>query len=316
METMRAAEYDRFGPAEVLEVRTVPVPRPGPGQVLVRVAAASVNPKDSFVRKGRFALYSGRRFPRRTGYDFAGTVAAPGTSGLADGDAVWSMLNGWAGGACADFVAVPLAELAPKPPSLTMEQAAALPLVALTALQALRDDGDLEPGQNVLLHGASGGVGTAAVQIAAALGARITATCSAANAALVRSLGAAEVVDYRERPAATLPGPFDLVFDIFGDLSLGKVRHMLAPRGRYVTTVPKARNLIDVALTRLRPGPRAALVVVRSNRPDLELLGRMVEEGKLRPVIDRIYPLDAIADAHRHVEGKRSRGKVVVTVAD
>ena len=315
MATMRAVEFDRFGPADVLEVRQVPRPAPGPGEVLVRVAAASVNPKDTFVRKGRFARYSGKRFPLRSGYDFAGTVAEAGPGAdLPPGTPVWGMLNGWAAGACANYLAAGRDEVAHLPTGLSMAEAASLPLAAQTALQALRDHGGVRPGHRVLVHGASGGVGSAAVQVAAALGARVTGTCSAANADLVRSLGAEEAVDYRERAAETLPGPFDTVFDVFGNLGFGRVRRMLAPKGRYVTTVPSRRNILDMILTRLSWGRRASLVVVKSSRADLEFLGRLVETGRLRPLVDRVYPLDAVRDAHRHVETKHTRGKVVVSL--
>lgn len=329
---MRAAEYDRYGPADVLSVREVPPPPPpARGEVQVRIAACSVNPKDTFVRKGRFKALSGSRFPLRPGFDFAGTVLADGggegSPAFPPGTRVWGMLDTFKGGACAEVLNVSKSLVGVAPDSLSLVSAAALPLVALTALQSLRDRGELRPGQSVLIHGASGGVGSAAVQIARALGAgRIVTTCSADRADFVRSLGADSCVDYRALPRGRLSGaaagalgaPFDVVFDVFGNGSFGAAAPLLARRGVYVTLVPNSRNFRDAFLTSVPclswlVGKRARLAIV-ATRSDLAVVRAMVEKEQLRPVIEREFPLDRVVDAHKHVEGKHTRGKVLVVM--
>lgn len=311
---MKVVEYDRYGAPEVLELRERPLPQPAPGQVLVRVRAAALNPKDALTRAGKFRLLAGPRFPKRCGYDYAGVVEACG-AGVQDaqvGDAVFGMLNGWRAGTCAEALLVHADEYAPLPLGLSMEEASALPLAAQTALQALRDLGDLRPGQQVCIHGASGGVGTLAVQVARALGAEVTALCSAANAELVRGLGAQTVVDYRSTPPPALTQRFDIFFDVFGNQSYGRVRHLLKPRGLYISTVPSLRNIWDDVRTRLSPGRRARLVVVRSRRRDLEQLAAWVQQGRLRALVDSRYALAQIREAHTRQQTRRARGKIIL----
>lgn len=315
---MRAAEFDRYGAADVLQLREVADPEISGSEVLVRVAAFAVNPKDTFVRKGRFAWLGGRRFPKRIGYDFAGTVVRAGSRAapFAVGDRVWGMVNGLAGGASAELVAARVARIGLVPRELSFEDAAAIPLAAQTALQGLRDDGRLVAGHRVCVNGASGGVGTFAIQIAKALGATVTAVASARNADLCRSLGATHVVDYAVTPADRIEGPpFDVFFDVFGNHSFAGVKARLAPGGAYVTTVPKPAAMALHAATRLPFGKRCRLVIVRSRRADLDTLAGWVRAGALRAVVDRVYPFEEIAAAHAHVETKHSRGKVVVRVA-
>lgn len=312
---MRAILYDRYGPPDVLTSRDLPTPTPRPGEVLLDVRAAALNPKDSFVRKGRFRFITGNRFPRQLGYDVAGVVRAlgAGAAGLAPGDAVFGMVNGWAGGTVAEQICVPADELAPKPAGLSFEEAAALPLASLTALQALRDEGRLRSGQLVLLHGASGGVGSFAIQIARALGARVTTTSSARNLGHCKGLGADEAWDYALQDGLGRGTGWDVFFDVFGNRSFQRVRPALGPRGTYVTTVPGLRIALQQTLT-LPLRKRARLVLVRSNRRDLDQLARWVDEGRLRPVIDRVFTLDQVAAAQAHIESKRARGKVVVRI--
>jgi NADPH:quinone reductase-like Zn-dependent oxidoreductase len=312
---MRAILYDRYGPPELLTSRELATPTPRPGEVLLDVRAAALNPKDSFVRKGRFRSITGRRFPRRLGYDVAGVVRAlgAGATGFTPGDPVFGMLNGWDGGTVAEQVCVPADELAPKPASLSYEEAAALPLAGLTALQALRDEGRLRPGQRVLLHGASGGVGGFAIQIAKALGARVTTTSSARNLGHCLGLGADEAWDYARQDGLERGAGWDLFFDVFGNRSFQRVRPALGPRGIYVTTVPGLRIAIQQVLT-LPRRQRARLVLVRSNRRDLDELARWAVVGRLRTVIDRVVTLDEVAAAQAHLETKRARGKVVVRI--
>lgn len=312
---MRAVEYRRYGPASVLEVRDVPRPRPGRGELLVRVRAAALNPKDVLVRSGKFRLLTGSRFPKRVGFDWAGEVeeVGAGVSGVAPGSAWWGMLDGWYGGACAEYLAVRRGDCAPKPASLDFERAAAVPLAASTALQALRDVARLEPGMRVLLNGASGGVGVFAIQIAKLLGAHVTTTSSAANLDLCRRLGADAALDYRAVDALAAPHAYDVVLDLFGNRSFGEARRVLAHGGTYVTTVPKPRAFLDVART-LFGTPRARFVSVRPRAADLELIARHVDEGRISPVVEHVFPLDRIVDAEEQVGSKHTRGKVVVRI--
>jgi NADPH:quinone reductase-like Zn-dependent oxidoreductase len=324
MGTTRALVYDRYGGLEVLSLREVHTPRPQAGEVLVRIRAAALNPKDSLVRKGRFRALSGRGergFPKRVGVDFAGEVVevGRGVRDLAPGDRVWGALEEvtYRRGTLATHAAMRAREVGAMPSTLSFEEAAALPLVALTSLQALRDLARLQPGDRVCIHGASGGVGTVAIQLARALGGVVTTTSSARNLELCRSLGAVEALDYAA--AGGLDRAFDgsrsfrVVFDAFGDLSFARVRPALAARGIYVSTVPSRRVLFD-ALRTFVGWPRARLVVVRSRRADLDALRAHVEAGRLRPVIDRVVPFDDAIEAVRYLETKRARGKIVVAI--
>ncbi|MFO0627349.1 MAG: NAD(P)-dependent alcohol dehydrogenase [Polyangiales bacterium] len=222
------------------------------------------------------------------------------------------MLGRHAGGSLAESLVCGLGELAVMPDRLSFEEAAGVPLAALTALQGLRDCGRVKPDDAVLINGASGGVGVYAIQIARVLGARVTTLSSEVNLALCARLGAHETLDYR---AAT---PFaqrrwDCVFDVFGNRSFGEARPALAPLGTYVTTVPAARNVIDHVRTAVG-FPRARLVVVESRGADLEHLADWLDAGIVKPVIDSVFALDDIAEAQRRVESRRAQGKVVIRV--
>lgn len=324
--TMRAAVQDRYGPPEeVVEVREVPVPAVGPGEVLVRVGAASVNALDWHFTTGlpmfaRSAL--GLRRPRRTrpGVDVAGTVVAvgPGASRWQVGDEVFGEVDG---GAFAELVATTADRLVERPAALGVEEAATVGVAAVTALQALRDWGGLRPGQRVLVNGASGGVGTFAVQLAKALGAgHVTAVCSTGNVETARALGADTVVDYTVEDHSTTSERYDLYLDNAGSWALGRCRRVLSPGGTYVmVTAPKSRWL--------RPLPRMLATPVRFARSgrtavagrtarrstaDLELLRDLVVAGRLRPVLDRRYRLDEVAEALRRQGEFHARGKSVV----
>jgi NADPH:quinone reductase-like Zn-dependent oxidoreductase len=315
---MQAVVFYAYGKPEVLKVASLPKPEAGHGQVLVRVHAAAMNPKDTFIRKGRYRFFTGRRFPQQTGFDVAGVVVEVGAQvkRFKVGDPIYAMLNGWQGGAFAEYVALPEDWAARMPKNLTFQQAAALPLAAHTALQALRDRGKVrlnEPYQHVLVNGASGGVGTMAIQIAKAWGARVTGITSERNFDLVQALGADEMVDYSQQKITQLDDKYSLFFDVFGNYAFRRIRHLLTPSGRYVTTVPKSYNLADIALT-IFQSQKARLVSVKGNAADLEVITQLAESKHLRPAIDAVYPLEDIQQAYLHVESKRTRGKVVVAV--
>jgi len=311
---MRAVVIDRYGGPEVLRHATVPRPTPTRGQVLVRTRFVGVNPKDVIVRKGKFQIATGKKFPLIVGHDIAGEVVEAGLGAdLAEGDVVYGMINDFAGRGYAEYAAVDCGQLAKAPSSIELRVAAAVPLAAQTALQALRDDAHVKPGDQVLINGASGGVGVFAVQIAKILGAHVTAVCSHRNVDLVTQLGADRVIDYTNTELVDLDERFDAIFDVFGNYRFNKLEHLLTPRGTYVQTVPSARIFKDVARTFVRR-KRAKLVIVKSRRAQLDWLRQQIEAGSLRVVVDRSFSLDDAAEAHRYMETKRARGKVVLEV--
>ena len=321
---MRAVFIERHGGPEVLVYGERPRPVPGRGQVLIEVHAASVNPRDWLLREGRYVF---RRlaggFPLILGSDVSGVVVetGPGVRRLAVGDEVFGMQTplGRMGG-YAELVAIAEKALARKPAEISHEEAAAFPCAGLTAYQSLRRIGRVGPGAKVSVLGASGGVGTYAVQFARALGAEVTAVTSHRNAELVRSLGAGTVVDYtRERFADAVRGQ-DLVLDAIGRDSLASCAPALAPGGRYVTTIPNLENaraaLGSGALRLLSAGraPSAHVVLARSDGRDLEAINGLLASGAVRSVIDTVFPLAETRAAHEKSRTWRTRGKLVLSV--
>jgi NADPH:quinone reductase-like Zn-dependent oxidoreductase len=312
---MKAALYDRYGASDVLRVADVPTPRAGAGEALVRIRAAALNPKDVLLRMGKLPFFvSSFGFPKRVGFDWAGEVVALGRGAgrVRVGEALYGMIQSSRAGACATFAAVRVSECAPKPAGLGFEQAAAMPLAAQTALQALRDIARVTPGDRVLVNGASGGVGTFAVQLAKEMGAHVTTTSGAANRGLCAELGADVALDYAKDDVLAA-GPYDVVFDVFGNQPFAAARRALSSRGTHVSTVLRGHVFLGIANT-LASSQRARLVVVRSRRHDLEHLARLVAEGRLRPVVDRVFALGEIREAEDRVGSKHARGKVVVRV--
>jgi len=312
---MKAATITNFGPPDVLAIRDVPTPRPQADEVLVRVHAAAINPKDTFIRKGRFKRFTGRHFPLLTGFDFAGEVAAIGkaVTEAPVGEAVYGMLDGWQGGACAEYIAVNAGRFCKKPAGLSFDEAAALPLVSLTALQALRNCAGIAPGMQVCINGASGGVGSMAVQIARIMGAGVTAISSEANHGFLEALGADHCIDYRHGDIAR-EHQFDIFFDVFGNRPFRSVKPILSRRGVWVSTVIQPHVFLSVVLTRFFSHRKARLVVVKSVRDDLEQVRNWVAAGLLRPVVHNVFPLEKIREAHVQQETKHTRGKIVIHI--
>ncbi|MDA0563371.1 NAD(P)-dependent alcohol dehydrogenase [Streptomonospora sp. S1-112] len=322
---MRAALYDRYGPPEVLYVGRVPTPAPGPGEVLVKVGAASVNGGELTGRAGRLRVVTERAgggWPRRVGIDFAGEVADLGGGaggGWRVGDRVWGVLPAslLARGCAAEYVAVPADRIAPAPAGLDVVEAAALPAVGTTVITALRDKAGLAAGERLLVRGAAGGVGSAAVQLGRAYGAHVTALAGAHNLDFVRELGADEALDRRAVAPGDL-GRFDVVLDTVGT-GLAAWRRLLIRRGRMVTVSVDPDHLLASL------GYIAASTVFGRRRvrffrgdPGGELLAeltRLVQDGALRPVVDTVYPLADIAKAHAALEAGGVRGKLVVLMA-
>ncbi len=313
---MKAIIYRAFGSPNVLEwVDDWPCPAVAEGEVLVRVRAGSLNPKDVLLRKGKFRpLLDRSALPRVSGLDMAGVVekVGAGVTAFQPGDAVFGMTNRFQGGVHAELAVLGQDEIAHMPAGLTFNEAAAMPLAGLTALQALRDCAGLSVGQRVLINGASGGVGHFAVQIARIMGCRITAVCGEHNLGFVSGLGAEHPVDYQQTPAPAISGSFDCVFDVFGQYRARDFADTLAPGGVYVNTIPKRTTLIAEARARLGLGRRSRLVIVHSNSADLNVLGQWITEGRLSPYVEKVYPFYHMEDAHRHIETRHTRGKVVL----
>ncbi|MFB9678917.1 NAD(P)-dependent alcohol dehydrogenase [Streptosporangium vulgare] len=316
---MRAARYDRYGPPEVLYEGTLPKPVAGPGEVLVRVRATSVNGGEFLGRTGKVRLITGRGFPKGTGIDFVGEVAALGSpmSGLTVGDRVWGTLPRGSFGSAAEFVAVRPRQLAFAPAGLDPAQAVTLLAGGTTSITALRDKARLRAGERLLVRGASGGVGSVAVQLGRAYGAHVTALAGAGNLDFVRDLGAHEVFDYATTGPADL-GTFDVVLDTAIGTELGAFRRLLAPGGRMVSITLDYRHVLSslsYVLASAVFGPRR--VRFFSGNPTHRLfadLTGLVESGALRPVVDTIHPLADIAKAHRALEAGGVRGKHVILI--
>lgn len=311
--TMRAARYERYGPPEVLEVHAVPVPEPRAGEVLVRVDATSVNPAEALVRSGGMRLLSGRRFPRGTGQDFAGEIVAtgPGVNRSLLGLRVWGTALGLNSATAAEYVAIRESLTASAPARLDPVSAAALPTVGLTALLALRTV-RIAAGARLLVVGASGGIGSVVVQLARAASARVATVSSREAEEFCRELGAAETYDYRRPELLPAGRRFDAIVDLHGT-ALATYRARLRRGGRMVTLA--ARGMGYALWSAALPGPRVRLAQAKATRDGLARLAGHVERGELRPVVQRVYPLEEIAEAHRALERGGSRGKRVVRVA-
>lgn len=316
MAEMRAARYDGYGKPEVLYEGSIPVPTPRAGDVLVRVHAASVNGIDVIVRAGMLRLLTGRRFPRGTGNDFVGEVAAlaEDSTRFQVGDRVWGLMAHNQLGSMAEFLSVPAEQLALSPSSLDSVQAAALPAVGATAIIALCEIAKLKPGERLLVRGGSGGVGSVAVQLGRALGANITALASSSSLDFVRQLGANRVFDYATTQPAEL-GTFDVILDTVGSQT-SAYRRLLGPHGRMIAISPDPKRPVCFFLYLLAStlyGKRR--VRFFSAKPRAKVMAELtsyVESGAIWPIVDTVYPLSEIAAAHRALEKGGRRGKQVV----
>jgi NADPH:quinone reductase-like Zn-dependent oxidoreductase len=321
---MQAIVRDTYGPPEVLELQEIEQPELTDDGVLVRVRAASLARGDWYALTGLYAARAelGLRRPksRLVGCDFAGTVEAVGggVTGFEPGDEVF----GGRSGACAEYVCARARSIALKPAQLTFEEASAVPTSALTALQGLRDRGQLVPGQKVLINGASGGVGLFAVQIAKALGADVTAVCSTRNVELLRSLGADRVVDYTREDFTRGEERYDVLFDNAGSRSWRECKRVLKPHARVVLVggqmggrvLGPLGHVVGMKLSALLGSRKAAFFVAKFTSEDIDALRELLEAGKVKPVVDRSYPLSEIADAFRYLGEGHAQGKVVITV--
>jgi len=325
---MKAIVQDAYGSVDVLELRDIPKPVPKDNEVLVRVHAAGLHRGDWHVMTGLPYLIRivvpalGLRRPKVLvrGMDVAGTVAAVGehVTRFQPGDAVF----GWCDGSFAEYACAPEDHFAPKPANLSFEQAAAVPTSGFAALQGLRDMGEVQPGQKVLVIGAAGAVGLFAVQLAKAFGAQVTGVANTAQVELVRSIGADEVIDYTRDDFADGTRHWDLILDTAGHRSLSQLRRALTPKGTLVIVGSEGRgrwlggfdrSLRAPVLSRF-VGQRLRMLASKPRQEDLQTLRELIEAGKLTPVIDRTYPLREVPEAIRQLEAGHTRGKIAITV--
>jgi NADPH:quinone reductase-like Zn-dependent oxidoreductase len=325
MPTAKAVVYREYGSPDVLHCEDVEKPSPGDDEVLIRIRAAAANPLDYHLMSGAFLMrpMTGLRKPKTTrpGVDFAGEVEAIGrnVARFRPGDAVYGALRG----AFAEYGCALETRLALKPANLTFEQAAAIPVAGLTALQGLRDKGRLQPGQNVLINGAAGGVGTFAVQIAKSFGAGVTGVCSTRNLDLVRSLGADHVVDYTRDDFTRSAQRYDLIFDCVGNHPFSACRRVITPKGAFVAigVRPGGRwmgplpYLLKVFMSSPFVSQRVVFFIAKITTDDLAALNELIEANKVTPIVDRRYPLCETPEAIRYLKEGHARGKVVITVA-
>jgi len=321
---MKAAVYRRYGPPDVVKIEEVQEPSPKENEVLLKVRAASVNPLDAGLMKGEplsFRLLFGLRKPRltRPGVDMAGQVEAVGRNvrRFKPGDEVFGSCRG----AFAEYACTRESKLVIKPADVTFEQAASVPVAALTALQGLRDKGHIQPGQKVLINSAAGGVGTFAVQIAKSFGAEVTGVCSTRNVDLVRSIGADHVIDHTQQDFTESGERYDVIFDCYVNHSLSACRRVLNPKGTYVMVGGPAKRwtigILAPVVKALMLSPfvsqKFVVFIARSSKEDLTIISELMATGKVTSVIDRRYRLSEVPEAIRYLEQRHAQGKVVIT---
>lgn len=321
---MKAIVYRRFGSPEVLRCEEVEKPAPRQGEVLIRVHAVGLNPLDWKLMLGHpwpLRLVMGLRKVKRPGVDVAGVVEAvgPEVKELEPGDAVF----GGCRGGLAEYACAPAKALVRKPESVSFEEAASAPVAALTALQGLRDKGQLRAGQKALINGAAGGVGTFAVQIAKYLGAEVTGVCSTRNADAVRALGADRVIDYTRQEIGAVSERYDAILECVGNLQPDVIRRLLKPAGRCVMVGAKPdaglMTMLGGMFRLFVAGPfrqqKMVVFIAKRKREDLQTIAELMASGRVRPVIERCYLMSEVTDAMRHLKDGHVRGKLVARLA-
>jgi NADPH:quinone reductase-like Zn-dependent oxidoreductase len=325
---MKAIVYTKYGPPEVLHLKEVEKPVPKTNEVLIKVLAASLNAFDWHLHRADPFLVrlmgEGLLKPKnqRLGADVAGRIELVGKSVtlFKPGDEVFGDLAGHGRGGFAEYVCAPENALAPKPVGITFEEAAAVPMAGITALQGLRDKGEIQPGQKVLINGASGGVGTFAVQIAKSFGAEVTAVCSTRKMDMVRSLGADHVIDYTREDFTSNNQRYDLIFAANGYHPISAYKRALSSQGKYVMAGGSLPQMFQALLL----GPwismvgrkKMGAVTAKSNPKDLIILKELIESGEVKPIIDRCYPLREVPEAFRYLKDGHAVGKIVIHVEE
>jgi NADPH:quinone reductase-like Zn-dependent oxidoreductase len=322
---MQAIVYHNYGSPDVIKVEEVQKPVPQDDQVLVKVVAASAAAGDWHLLRAKpflIRFMSGLLKPKHTilGAAVAGRVEAVGrnVTQFQPGDEVFGDLSLCSFGAFAEYVAAPENAFALKPSGLTFEQAATVPVSAVTALQGLRDQGNIQPGQKVLINGASGGVGTFAVQIAKAFGAEVTAVCSTGNIEILRTIGADRIIDYTQEDFTQSGERYDLILAANGYHPISAYQRALLPHGRYVMTGGSMKQMLEAMIfgswLSRNSGQKLGNLLAKPNQKDLLFMKELLETGKVTPVIDRCFPLRDVADAIRYLEAGHAKGKVVITM--
>lgn len=323
---MKAIVYTQYGTADELQLKEIAKPAPKDDEVLVKVYAVSANSADIHLLKADpflIRLSSGLLKPKNQilGSDIAGRVEAIGKNvkEFKPGDDVFGDISAEGWGGFAEYVCVPENALALKPANLSFEEASAVPMAAITALQGFRYAGPVRPGQKVLINGASGGVGTFAVQLAKAFGAEVTAVCSTRNVDVARSIGADHVIDYTKEDFARNGKKYDLIFATNGNRSISDYKRALSPNGIYVHTGGSMTQMTQAMIqgpwfSRTGEQKMGSMGVAKPNKKDLVAMKELLEAGKVKPVIDRCYPLNEVPDAIRYFEEGHAQGKVVITV--
>jgi 2-desacetyl-2-hydroxyethyl bacteriochlorophyllide A dehydrogenase len=313
---MKAVVIDAFGDEKVLQIREVRKPNISAGQILLKIRSSCINPIDWKMRQGHMTARYGSEFPMILGWDCSGTVAELGkdVSNFAIGDEVFARSDVGTGGCYAEYSAINITTAIHKPPSLSHAEASSIPLVGLTAINGLIKCANLQSDQRVLIVGASGGVGTLAIQIAKNIGAHVTGVCSTNNVDLVKSLGADVVIDYNEQDA-TKYGPYDVFYDTVGVYTYEKAKPAITTQGLYLTLVPgPGIDFFTSEQSTKEPG-KGYFVTWKPTSKDLQILADWAEAGKIKAVIDSSYPLADIQTAHLHSQTERAVGKIVINIS-
>ena len=314
---MKAIVFTRYGSPDVLQFMEVEKPVPKANEVLVKMMATAVNQADNHVLSGMLRFSTGLLKPKHQilGSDIAGRVEAVGRSitQFQVGDAVFGDLSALGRGGFAEYVAAPEHVLERKPANLSFAETAAVPMTAVTALQGLRDKGQIQPGQKVLINGASGGVGTFAVQIAKALGGEVTAVVSTRKMDMVHLIGADHVIDYTQEDFTQTGWQYDLIIDTVGNRSVAEYKRALKSQGHFVTTAFLPALMFQGRWPSKSEGQKMVNMMANPNREDLAYIAELMEAGKVKPVIDRCYPLSEVPEALRYLGQGHAKGKVIIT---
>lgn len=312
---MKAAIIEQYGGPEVIRIAEIPKPVPGPDEVLIKIFAASINPVDWKIRKGNLKMMLSKKFPKILGIEFSGIIEETGENvkNFRKGQRVFAGKS-YEGGGYAEYALAESSRTILIPDNVSFEEASTMAVAGMTALQGLRNKGRLKSGMDVIVNGASGGVGTYAVQIAKVLGAKVTAVCSAKNFDLLKSLGADVLIDYKEVDFTRLPKKYNIVFDAVGYRTFWQTRKVLKKKGIYVNISPSIPLYITSLVTLLNPGKKSKGFMLHPDMDDLKEVMQMIAEKKIKVVIDKVFPLDKIAEAHAYSETERAKGKIVLSI--
>ncbi len=311
---MKIAVITGYGDIEKIIYLTEEKPILKDKELLIKVEAFALNPKDILIRKGKFRKLSGKNFPQKIGFEFAGIVMkTSNNSQFKINDKVFGLFGGWQGQCSTRYLCIKEKQVWLMPKNSSFHNISGIALAGSTALQALRDLGKIKAKSNVCINGASGGVGTLAIQVAKSFSAEVTTVSSDENIGLCQSLGANNVLDYNKIDVLKSHVKYDIFFDVFGNYSFDRVKHLLTQNGSYITTVPSTLILKQKFLTFFRK-QKAQLVIVKSKQKDLYWLAKHVSKGQIKPVVDKIYPFEEIKQAQVYLQTKRAKGKVVISL--